>query len=153
VAFVLPYSSKLPPIVDAADLIVFQIIDKTIRNSKFRCLSEATSYYNNIFTFTLFIPEGRTGVAWEHSSKIMLFLPLSENKVSLTSLLDFLFESTLRLSFPSLFGSSFNGWQQIRDTKGGGGGVLVLACNARLTFLDSNTTINGNFYRLHKSRP
>jgi hypothetical protein len=26
----------------AADLIVFQIIDKTIRNSKFRCLSEAT---------------------------------------------------------------------------------------------------------------
>jgi hypothetical protein len=35
-------SSKLPPIVDAADLIVFQIIDKTIRNSKFRCLSEAT---------------------------------------------------------------------------------------------------------------
>jgi hypothetical protein len=26
-------SSKLPPVVDAADLIVFQIIDKTIRNS------------------------------------------------------------------------------------------------------------------------
>jgi hypothetical protein len=75
VAFVLPYSSKLLPIVDAADLIVFQIIDKTIRNSKFRCLSEATSYNNNIFTFTLFIPEGRTGVAWEPSRKIMLFLP------------------------------------------------------------------------------
>jgi hypothetical protein len=35
-------SSKLPPVVDAADLIVFHIIDKTIRNSKFRCLSEAT---------------------------------------------------------------------------------------------------------------
>jgi hypothetical protein len=35
-------SSILPPVVDAADLILFQIIDKTIRNSKFRCLSEAT---------------------------------------------------------------------------------------------------------------
>jgi hypothetical protein len=33
-------SSKLPAVVDAVDLIVFQIIDKTIRNSKFRCLSE-----------------------------------------------------------------------------------------------------------------
>jgi hypothetical protein len=32
-------SSKLPPVVDAADLIVFQIIDKTIGDSKFRCLS------------------------------------------------------------------------------------------------------------------
>jgi hypothetical protein len=32
-------ASKLPSLVDAADLIVFQIIDKTIRNSKFRCLS------------------------------------------------------------------------------------------------------------------
>jgi hypothetical protein len=32
-------SSKLPPVVDAADVIVFQIIDKTIRNSKFRYLS------------------------------------------------------------------------------------------------------------------
>jgi hypothetical protein len=28
--------------VDAADLILFQIIGKTIRNSKFRCLFEAT---------------------------------------------------------------------------------------------------------------
>jgi hypothetical protein len=35
-------SSKLLAVVDAADLIVFQIIDKTIRNLKFRCLSEAT---------------------------------------------------------------------------------------------------------------
>jgi hypothetical protein len=35
-------SSKLSPVVDAADLIVLQVIDKTIRNSKFRCLSEAT---------------------------------------------------------------------------------------------------------------
>jgi hypothetical protein len=36
-------SSKLPPVLDASDLTVFQIIDKTIRNSKFRCLPEATA--------------------------------------------------------------------------------------------------------------
>jgi hypothetical protein len=35
-------SSKLSPVVDDVDLIVFQIIDKAIRNSKFRYLSEAT---------------------------------------------------------------------------------------------------------------
>jgi hypothetical protein len=95
-------SSKLPPVVDAADLIVFHIIDKTIRNSKFRCLSEATPYYHNVFTFTLFLPEGRAGVAWEPSNKMIFFLSPSENKVSLTSPLDFLFKSTLHLSFPSL---------------------------------------------------
>jgi hypothetical protein len=67
-------SSKLPPVVDAADLIVFRIIDKTIRNSKFRCLPEATPYHHNVFTFTLFLPEGRAGVTWEPSDK-MLFLP------------------------------------------------------------------------------
>jgi hypothetical protein len=68
-------SSKLSPAVDAADLIVFQIINKKIRNSNLRCLSEATPYYYNVFTFTLFLPEGRAGVAWEPSSKMMLFLP------------------------------------------------------------------------------
>jgi hypothetical protein len=81
---------------------VFQIIDKTIRNSKFSCLSEATPYRHNVFTFTLFLPEGRAGVAWEPYNKMMLFLPPSGNKVSLTSPLDFLFESSLHLSFPSL---------------------------------------------------
>jgi hypothetical protein len=35
-------NSKLPPVLVFADLMVLQIIDKTIRNSKFRCLSEAT---------------------------------------------------------------------------------------------------------------
>jgi hypothetical protein len=73
-------SSKLPPVVDTADLIVFEIIDKTIRNSKFRCLSEATPYYHNVFTFTLFLPEGRAGVAWEPSNKMMLFLPTRKIK-------------------------------------------------------------------------
>jgi hypothetical protein len=61
--------------VHAADLLVFQIIDKTIRNSKFCCLFEAIPYYHNAFTFTLFLPEGRVGVAWEPSNKMMLFLP------------------------------------------------------------------------------
>jgi hypothetical protein len=51
-------SSKLPLAVDAADLIVFQIIDKTIRNSKFLSLSEASPYYHDVFTFTLFLSEG-----------------------------------------------------------------------------------------------
>jgi hypothetical protein len=36
---------KLSPVVDAAKLLVFKIIYKIIRNSKFRCLFEATSYY------------------------------------------------------------------------------------------------------------
>jgi hypothetical protein len=63
-------SSKLPPVVDAADLIVLYIIDKTIRNSKFRCLSEVTPYHHNVFTFTLFLPEGRAGVAWENSKNL-----------------------------------------------------------------------------------
>jgi hypothetical protein len=71
-------SSKLPPVVDAAKLIVFQIIDKIIRNSKFRCLSEATPYYHRVFTFTLFLPEGRAGVAWESYNKMMLFSRLGK---------------------------------------------------------------------------
>jgi hypothetical protein len=99
-------SSKLSPVVYAAKLFVFQIIDKIIRNSKFRCLFEATSYYHKVFTFT-FLPEGRAGVACEPSNKIILFLYLWKI-VSLTSPLDFLFAATLHPSFPpislSLFG-------------------------------------------------
>jgi hypothetical protein len=41
------------------------------------------------------------GVAWEPSNKMMLFLPPRKIK-SLTSPFDFLFESTLHLSFPYL---------------------------------------------------
>jgi hypothetical protein len=70
---------------------VFQIIDKTIRNSKFRCLSEATPYYHNVFTFTSFLPEGRTGVAWEPSNKMMLFLlPRKIKCLSLQPLISYL---------------------------------------------------------------
>jgi hypothetical protein len=73
-------SSKLLPVVDAADIIVFKLSTKQseIQNSKFKIpLSEATPYHHNVFTFTLFLPEGRAGVAWEPSNKIMLFLSLS----------------------------------------------------------------------------
>jgi hypothetical protein len=79
-------SSKLPPIVDAADLFSkLSIKQSEIQNSKFRCLSEATPYHHNVFTFT-FLPEGRAGVAWEASNKMMLFLPpRKKNKVSFTS--------------------------------------------------------------------
>jgi hypothetical protein len=67
--------------VDAADLIVFKfsIKQSEIQNSKFRSLSEATPYHHNVFTFTLFLPEGRPGVAWEPSNKIMLFLSSSSS--------------------------------------------------------------------------
>jgi hypothetical protein len=89
-------SSKLSPVIDAAELLVFQIIDKIIRNSK---RSEATSYYHNVFTFTLFLPEGRAGVAWEPSNKITLFLPPRKRKcLSLNPLI-----SSLHL----LFGYTF----------------------------------------------
>jgi hypothetical protein len=54
---------------------IFQIIHKTIRNSKFRCLSEATPYHHNVFAFTLFLPKGLAGVAWDPSNKMMLCLP------------------------------------------------------------------------------
>jgi hypothetical protein len=57
-------------VVYAVDLIIFQIIDITTRNSKFRSLFEATPYYHNIFTFTVFLPEGRAGVVWEPSNKM-----------------------------------------------------------------------------------
>jgi hypothetical protein len=77
--------------VDTADLIVFQIIDKTIRNSKLRYLSEATPITITCFTFTLFLPEGRAGVAWEPCNKIMLFLPPQKIKcLSLHPLIYFL---------------------------------------------------------------
>jgi hypothetical protein len=33
------------------------------------------SYTSFGFTFTLFLPEGRAGVAWEPSNKMMLFIP------------------------------------------------------------------------------
>jgi hypothetical protein len=76
-------SSKLSPVIDAPEVFVFQIIDKIIRNSK---RSEATSYYHNVFTFTLFLPEGRAGVAWEPSNKMTLFLPPPLGKESVSHL-------------------------------------------------------------------
>jgi hypothetical protein len=86
---------------------VFQIIDKTIRNSKFRCLSQASPYYHNIFTFTLFLPEGRASVAWEPSNKMVLFLPPRKIKcLSLHPLISFL---TLLFIYPPISLSGFKG--------------------------------------------
>jgi hypothetical protein len=58
-----------------AKLLISQIIDKVIGNSKFHYLSEDSSYHHNVFTFTLFRSEGRAGVAWEPSNKMILILP------------------------------------------------------------------------------
>jgi hypothetical protein len=52
------YISQNDRAVDAAKLLFSQIIDKVIRNSKFRFLFEAASYQRNVFIFTLFISEG-----------------------------------------------------------------------------------------------
>jgi hypothetical protein len=81
--------------VDSAKLLVFKIIDKIITNSKFRSLFQDTPYYHNVFTFTLFLPEGRAGLAWEPSNKMMLFLP--PRKMKCLSLLPLI--SSLHLLF------------------------------------------------------
>jgi hypothetical protein len=74
-------SSKLRPVVDAADLFPkLSTKQSEIQNS---ALSEATPYNHNVFIFTLFVPEGRAGVAWEPSNKIILFLSLSLSKLRL----------------------------------------------------------------------
>jgi hypothetical protein len=97
-------SSKLSPLVDAAKLLVFKIIDKVIRKSNFRCLFEATSYYHNVFTFTLFLSEGRASVAWEPCNKIMLFLsPWKIKCLSLLPLISFLHLLLIYPSYLSLF--------------------------------------------------
>jgi hypothetical protein len=45
-------------------------------NKKFKIpLSEATPYYHNVLTFTLFLPEGRACVAWEPSKNNVLSPP------------------------------------------------------------------------------
>jgi hypothetical protein len=91
--------------VDAVKLLVFLIIDKIIRNTKFFCMFEATSYYHNVFTFTLFILERRVGVAWETSNKMMLFLP-TRKLMCLTSPLDFFFH--LLFIYPSYISLSLS---------------------------------------------
>jgi hypothetical protein len=73
------FLSIKPPVVDAADLFSkLPIKQSETQNSKFRCLSEATPYHHNVFTFTLLLLEGRAGVAWEPSNKMMVFLPLGK---------------------------------------------------------------------------
>jgi hypothetical protein len=62
--------------VDAADLIVFHIIEKKYQKFKIPLSVWSHPYQHNVFTFTLFLREGRAGVAWEPSNKMMLFLLL-----------------------------------------------------------------------------
>jgi hypothetical protein len=90
--------------VDAADLIVFQIIDITIRNSKFSCLSEAITYYHKVFSFTLFLPEVRACVAWEPSNKMMFFL--HPQKIKCLSLHPLISSLNLLFIYPSHFSFS-----------------------------------------------
>jgi hypothetical protein len=94
-------SSKLPPVVAAADYMFYKL---SIKQSEIQN-----------FAVCLKPPPITISVAWEPSDKMMLFSP-SENKVSLTSPLGFLFESILYLSFPSLSLSliSFKGLTEIK---------------------------------------
>jgi hypothetical protein len=62
-------------------------------------MSEATPYHHNVLTFTLFISEGRAGIAWEPSNKIMLFLP--PRKVKCLSLYPLISSLNLLFIHPS----------------------------------------------------
>jgi hypothetical protein len=77
----------------------FHITDKATRNSKFRCLLEATSYHPNIFIFTLFLPQGRAGVGWEPNTMMLSVLP---RKVKCLSLLRLIFSLHLLFGFKEL---------------------------------------------------
>jgi hypothetical protein len=93
-------SSELSPVVDAADY-VFSKLSIKIRNSKFYCLKPSSITITSSPSHYSYQKDER-GVAWEPSNKIIILLPPRKNGLSLTSSLDFLFESTLHLSFPSL---------------------------------------------------
>jgi hypothetical protein len=84
--------------VDAADLIVFQIIDKKSEIQNFAVCLKPPPFSHNVFTFTLFLPEGRVGVAWGPSNKIMLFLPPRKQCLSLHPLISSL---NLLVIYPS----------------------------------------------------
>jgi hypothetical protein len=100
-------------------LLVSQIIDKTIRHSKFRCLSEATPYYHNVFTFTLLLPEGRAGVAWESSEKNKVSLGFKGLKLS-SSISSFLITGSIlkiNLSFCDEIGMYHRSYSMLKIMK------------------------------------
>jgi hypothetical protein len=71
-------------------------------------------FHHNVFTFTLFLPEGRAGVAWEPSNKMMLFLPPRKIKsLSLHSLISAL---NLLFYYPLSLSSASKGYSGIRST-------------------------------------
>jgi hypothetical protein len=97
-------SSKLPPVVDAANLCSkLSIQQSEIQNSAV-CLKPpliTTTYSLSHYSYQK--DERRSlGTFYQNDA----LSPPSENKVSLTSPLDFLFESTLHLSFASLSSAS-----------------------------------------------
>jgi hypothetical protein len=106
-------SSKLPPVVDAADLFSkLSIKQSQIQNSAV-CLKP-----HNVFTFTLFLPEGWAGVAWEPSNKMMLFLP--PRKIKCLSLHPLISSLNLLFIFPSHLSLSrfgFKGWRHASYSK------------------------------------
>jgi hypothetical protein len=53
-----------------------------------------------MFTFTLFLPEGRAGVAWEPSNKMILFLP--PRKIKCLSFHPLIYSLNLLFVYPSL---------------------------------------------------
>jgi hypothetical protein len=99
---------KIAPCSRATKLVNFQIIS-TLSNESWNkilpSLSQAfTTHHTNIFTPILSLSEGRAGIAWVPSNK-MLFSPSDIKRLSL-SLRCFLFTSTLILSFLTLSLSS-----------------------------------------------
>jgi hypothetical protein len=62
-------------------------------------MSEATPYHHNVVTFTLFLPEGRAGAAWEPSDKMMLVLP--SRKIKCLSLHPLISSLNLLFIYPS----------------------------------------------------
>jgi hypothetical protein len=56
-------------------------------------------YHHNVFTFTLFLPEGWAGVAWEPTNKMKLFLP--PRKIKWLSLHPLISSLNLLFIYPS----------------------------------------------------
>jgi hypothetical protein len=88
----------------ATKLVNFQIIStlsNELWNKILPSLSQAfTTHHPNVFTPILPLSEGRPGIAWVPSNK-MLFFPSDIKRLSLSPRC-FIFSSTLILSFPTL---------------------------------------------------
>jgi hypothetical protein len=95
---------KITPCCRATKLVNFQIIS-TLSNESWNkilpSLSKAfTTHHPNVFILILSLSEGRAGIAWVPSNKMLFFL-LRYKAVTLSPTC-FLFSSTLILSFLTL---------------------------------------------------